>query len=247
MTGTHIYDEPYILYEFDRILYKSLKNPYFYSRQKARHVMMKEILVVIACFTTIFPIGAQEYISSPYYETHHTDSVKRSKPVDIRHVYIGIGGGIDYIGTMGFMAEFRVLKNLTLAGSAGIGSWGFRLTSDIRYYNKFPNGLYYSAGFNRSTGRREIKMKLETASGVEDSVSLELKPVNNINVGVGYMWRLWKRGRLNFIIGYAFDISTGDCYALKPSQPELSEDGKETITNSKPGGFFFGIGLSIGL
>jgi hypothetical protein len=209
--------------------------------------MTRRILFFAFCFIILSSVRAQENIPAANPGDQHTYSARQPKPVDVRHVYIGMGNGAGYIGLMGLTAEFSLYKNLSLVGSAGYSTWGFLLRPGLRYYQKFPTGIYYNACFNRSTGRKEVKLLLETASGTEDTILVRLKPVNDIDLGVGYMWRLWKKGRLNVEIGYSFDVSFGEFYKLKALQPELSENGKESMDNSKPGGFYVGLGLSIGL
>jgi len=193
-------------------------------------------------------IMAQEIETMPDKDNESSEVITRqARPIDIRDFYLGFGTGINYTGILAVTGEFNLIKNLSLLGTAGIGSWGYKILANLHYYNKFPKGVFYSAGIGYSTGIPEIELELETSSGSTENVILELKPVVNIDIGIGYAIRLWRRGRLNLEIGYAIDVTSGNAYELKSGQPELSDVSEKVMQVMKPGGFCIGLNLNFGL
>jgi hypothetical protein len=212
--------------------------------------MKKKLLFLFSFFAviTISVIKAQEIETLPDKDDQSSEKITQpAKPIDTRDFYLGFGTGINYTGLYAITGEFNLYKNLSLLATAGVGSWGYKLLANLHYYKKFPKGIYYCGGFSYSTGIPEIELELETSSGNEEKVLLELKPVVNVDIGIGYAFRLWKRGRLNLEFGYAIDATSGDAYKLKDTQPELSDTSEKLMKLMKPGGFRFGLNLNIGL
>ncbi len=191
---------------------------------------------------------AQEVETLPDKDDESSEVITRqTKPIDVRDFYLGFGTGINYAGLLAITGEFNLFKNLSLLGTAGTGSWGYKILANVHYYNKFPKGVFYSAGISYATGIPEVELELETSSGNNENILIELEPVVNIDIGIGYAIRLWKRGRLNLEIGYAIDATSGDAYKIKPGQPELSDVSEKALQIMKPGGFRFGLNMNFGL
>jgi hypothetical protein len=209
--------------------------------------MIKKLIFSTAICMHIAFLHAQVNVYSENSEKQEPEILISKDEPPARDVYFGLATGINYGGLFGLTAEFNVYKNLAVAGAVGVGSWGYKFFGDLRLYKNFPKGIYYAAGINYSTGIPEIELDLETISGTTQKVTMELKPVTNIDLGIGYAWRLGKRMRFNLEMGYAVDITSGDGYEVKGSQPELSDVSKKVMTIMKPGGFRFGLGFNIGL
>ncbi|MFO7657846.1 MAG: hypothetical protein R6W78_12330 [Bacteroidales bacterium] len=162
-------------------------------------------------------------------------------------IYLGLSTGLNYSGLFGFTGEFNIYKNLTFSGAVGIGTWGYKFLGDLRLYKQYPKGIYYTGGIGYSSGIPEIELELETYSGSTNNYLLELTPVMNVDLGIGYAWKLGKRLRINLEIGYAIDVTDGNAYRVKGTYPELSDVSKEVMKLMKPGGFRFGLGFNAGL
>ncbi len=218
--------------------------------QPKYNVMIKKqsFLILLLLLSSITVLTAQEIETLPDNDDESSETITRqAKPIDVRDFYVGFGTGINYVGLLAITSEFNLYKNLSLLGTAGIGSWGYKILANVRYYNTFPKGLFYGAGINYSTGFPEVNIELETTSGNEEEITVELEPVVNIDLGIGYAIRLWKRGRLNIQIGYSIDVTSGDAYKIKPGQPEISDDSEKVMQFMKPGGFHFGLNMNFGL
>ncbi|MBN2613746.1 MAG: hypothetical protein JXB00_19470 [Bacteroidales bacterium] len=162
-------------------------------------------------------------------------------------IYMGLSTGINYAGLFGFTGEFNIYKNLTFSGAVGIGTWGYKFLGDLRLYKHYPQGIYYTAGIGYASGIPEIELEMETYAGDMHDYLLALNPVMNVDLGIGYAWKLGKRLRISLEIGYAIDVTDGDGFEVKGTYPELSDLSKETMKLMKPGGFRFGLGFNVGL
>ncbi len=162
--------------------------------------------------------------------------------------WLGISTGINYGGILALTGEFKIVKKTTLAAYAGIGTWGYKLGADFRFYRNYPRSMYYIVGLARATGLPEpLELQLETNNvPAGENVLVTIKPVTNLNVGLGFAWKLGRNSRFILELGYALKVSSGDGYSVPPSTG-ITENSKDLLSMMRPGGLRLGLGLSFGL
>ena len=162
--------------------------------------------------------------------------------------YLGLSTGINnFNGLLGINGEIRVINNFTIAGGAGIGSWGYKLAGAVRYYIHYPKGLYFAIGYSSAIGAPGVEIELETTRpGGNQMVELDLHPANNLNLSASYQWRLGRRFRLGLEFGYSFPLQDR-AWELVSEDVILSDASEEVMDFLTPGGLVLGFGFSIGL
>jgi hypothetical protein len=166
----------------------------------------------------------------------------------VPNIFIGPSVGKNNIaGIIGILAEVHVYKKVTLVGAAGLDVWGGTLSAQARYYRRYPVGVFYGVGFSTFTGVNGYKRDLEVENQ-EDMVEVEmdLKKVNCINICIGQHFKLGKRMRLNFLLGYAIPMQT-DFYEIKTPNIVLTSSSEDAMDLLTPGGLILGAAFSIGI
>lgn len=161
---------------------------------------------------------------------------------------IGLDGGINYEGIVALSAEVNVVKNFCVNGAVGMDFWGSKLTIGGRFYSSYPKGVFYGASFSHSSGVKGAKLNLETTtSGTStEKIELNLKPVSNLNLAIGYQWKLGNRFRIHMDIGYAVALEPEPWEVVTPGK-ELTKISEQILNFYAPGGLMLGLGFSVGL
>lgn len=162
--------------------------------------------------------------------------------------YLGLSSGINnFNGMLGINGEIKVVKNLTIAGGAGIGGWGYKFAAAVRYYIHYPRGFYFALGYSTATGMQGFEAELETSRpGGNQMVVLNLNRANNLNITASYQWRLGKRFRLGLDFGYSFPLQS-KAWELASDDIVLSDNSEQVMEILTPGGLILGFGFSIGI
>lgn len=162
--------------------------------------------------------------------------------------YLGLSTGINnFNGMLGINGELKIVKNLTAAGGAGIGGWGYKFAAAIRYYIHYPKGWCFGLGYSSATGVKGFEAELETSyPGGDQIVLLNLNRANNLNLTGGYQWRLGKRFRLGLEIGYAFPLQD-QAWEVVSENVVLSDTSEQVMNILTPGGLIIGFGFSVGI
>jgi hypothetical protein len=162
--------------------------------------------------------------------------------------YLGLSTGINnFNGMLGINGEIKIIRNLTIAGGAGIGGWGYKFAGAVRYYLHYPKGFCFGLGYSTATGMQGFEAELETTRpGGSQMVELNLNRANNLNLTASYQWRLGKRFRLGLDLGYAFPLQD-KAWELVSDDIVLSDTSEQVMDILTPGGLILGFGFSIGL
>ncbi|MDP3461222.1 MAG: hypothetical protein Q8S18_00365 [Bacteroidales bacterium] len=177
-----------------------------------------------------------------------SQTMASSSDVDFRkNAYIGIGTGLNsYTGLLGLRLEVPLTDRFFLFGGAGIGSWGYKIGGGLSYnLKKSLFGPAISLGYSSASGLVDFETKLETTSGTETMVTLDLKEVGNLNLMYSYQWKIGKGNKISLGTGYSFKL-TSDFYDVT-SNHSLSSSSKQVLEIMAPGGlivsfaFLFGI------
>lgn len=150
-------------------------------------------------------------------------------------------------GNIGVLAEVHVYKNVSLLGAVGYDNWGGCFSGQLRYYRQYPLRFYYGVGFSSYTGVKSYKSKM-TVEGEEEKIEVEmnLHKLNCLKFAIGHHFRLGKRMRLNFELGYAVPLTT-DFYEIKTPGIVLTKESENTMDLMKPSGLIIGAAFTIGL
>jgi len=172
------------------------------------------------------------------------------KEMYIAKTYLGPSIGINNIsGMIGFLAEVNIVKNVTLTGGLGMGAWGYKASLGGRYYRNYPKGIFYGLGISTATGGKEVEVDLNVEpDNRKETVKMDLDQVFNVNLSLGYQFRLGKRARFNFEVGYSVPLQD-EPYKVSNSNSNfvLSSDGKKAMDFSTPGGLILGIAFTFGI
>jgi hypothetical protein len=162
--------------------------------------------------------------------------------------FIGPGVGVNNIsGMIGLLAEIHIYKNFSLAGGAGIGLWGGKTSIQARYYKHYPISIFYGLGMSTAYGIKNYEPKLSIEpDGNTEKVKMDLNKVRCINFSIGQQFRLGRRMRLNFELGYAIPLQT-KFYEVKTPGVVLTKQSEQSMDTMTPGGLIVGIAFSTGL
>ncbi len=160
---------------------------------------------------------------------------------------LGIDGGLNYEGLVALSAEVNIVKNICLNGAIGMGGWGAKYTIGGRFYSSYPKGIFYGVSYSHSTGLDSLAIKMDTdkPGGTQD-VSLRLNPANNINLNLGYQWKLGNRFRFHLEMGYSIPLEK-EPWDVLTQNITLSDASKISMNLMAPGGLMLGLGFSVGL
>jgi hypothetical protein len=162
-------------------------------------------------------------------------------------LFLGTGTGINNMnGFLGITLEGKIIDKFTLTGGLGIGMWGTKMGIGPRYYPKYPTGVYYTLSFTTASGFKGLELPMETDRAVTDTVRFNLNRANNVNISLGYQFKVFKRGRIHVEIGYAMRIERSPYEIVTPGVV-LSDMSVQLMNAMVPGGIILGLGLSVGL
>lgn len=163
-------------------------------------------------------------------------------------VYVGIGGGINEMGLLGFAAELPVSGKTSLGGSLGLGGWGYKTRINLNYY---PKGMgiksCWSLAYGRALGMRNFETELSTEPSNEaETLILDLKPAGTIDFVYSYNIKVGYSSRLVLSAGYAFSTNK-NAYKVLDRTKELDQVSKSTLNILQPGGLMLGLKFMFGI
>lgn len=159
-------------------------------------------------------------------------------------VYLGLSTGLEnMIGLIGPQIEIVASKPLRIGGGIGISSWGTKWAVNLQYYPKDWYKLFFKTGYSRNSGLDDFETELKLVSGSMEDVRLNLNPVDNLFVTIGYAWKVGKRNKFYLEGGYAIPLTTEDYYTLL-DPVELHSDAKNELRTLRPGGLVLAVGIN---
>lgn len=163
-------------------------------------------------------------------------------------IFIGPSIGVNNIsGMMGVLLETHIFNKTAIAGGLGIGNWGAKFSVQGRYYRHYPIGVFYGIGFSSATGMKSFKTELEVENAEDPvEVEMELHKVKCLNISVGQHFKLGRRMRLNFELGYAIPLQTNFYDIITPGV-QLTDASEQQMDLMTPGGLIIGVAFSIAL
>ncbi len=200
-----------------------------------------------ACFTLLLLLlaGREGFTQArEFQEGYAYDS-----PASVLYLTPGFGFNT-HQGLFGASLEYNFAKNLSSYGGIGLGSWGYKMGTGIRYYLDYPSSWAFNLGFSHATGVNQLALEMEPsmvqggASGNRE-VTFDLKPVNNINLTAIRYWAVGRKkvNRIHLEFGYAFNL-TQHFYTADAT---LSNEGHSFMQVLRPGGLVLGTGFGFGL
>lgn len=204
----------------------------------------KHLGVVLLLFFVLAGQAGQAQ-TKEYYESDYGHEYTASR------LYLTPGIGFNtHHGILGASLEYNFAKNLSAYGGIGLGTWGYKMGTGIRYYLDFPSSWAFNLGFSHATGVDQLTLDMDPSmvlggsSGTQE-VTFNFKPVNNINLTAIKYWAVGRRkvNRIHLEFGYAFNL-TEDFYSADAT---LSNEGNNFMRFFRPGGLVLGTGFGFGL
>lgn len=160
-------------------------------------------------------------------------------------VYLGIASGLEnFTGIFGPSIEFNASKKVALYGGVGLGSWGYKMSAGIKYYNKFPFKWAYCLSVSHATGLKNFENTMETQTGSK-KVRMDLLPCQTVNLSIQHHWKLGSKHRFHIEGGYAIPLAY-EAYTIKDGSA-LTPSSKLAMKILQPGGLMLGFGFSFAL
>jgi hypothetical protein len=201
------------------------------------------ITAILFC-VTVSAFGQEDIF---YSNQASIETKENTQPEKTYKIFLGPGIGVNNsCGMLGVLFEANPIKKLSVLAGLGIGSWGYKAALGARYYNRgFPHKLFYGLSFTTASGMDGFETELETTRSTSEKVELDLHRANNLAASVGYQWRLFKNGRLNFEAGYSFPLQ-GKSYTVVTPGVELTDESEAVMDFLTPGGLVLGLAFTIG-
>lgn len=196
---------------------------------------MKKSLILI--LTTIMLLGSLQTTKAQLSSLNQTPTT-----------FIGVGTGINETGIVGFVVEPMVANRLSLIGTAGLGSWGYKLSAGAQFYlNKSGYGSSMTIGYAYATGIKNFSYKLEVEpSDNEETVDMTLKGTGTVNVAYAYNFRVGGKNKLVLTAGVAIPTAS-EPYTINSQGVEITNEAKSFLDLMAPGGLILGIKYMFGL
>jgi len=200
-----------------------------------KHYFFRVMFVVITGCMAVTANCQQSY----YSKDHQSTSI--NSPT----TYLGVGLGLNTIVILGVSIEGKVHEKVSLVASAGLGSWGYKLTAGGRYYllDRTAIGISYAM----ATGLSKVKLNLENSSGNKQDINMQLLPVHLINITHHKFWKLGSgNSRFGLEAGYSISLSPTQQYKVLDQGVTLSDNSVRVMNVLQPGGLIFGIDFTFG-
>ncbi|MDH5720760.1 MAG: hypothetical protein OEZ13_09120 [Spirochaetia bacterium] len=142
---------------------------------------------------------------------------------------------------MGLRTDILLFQPISLNLGAGVAGWGFRLSAGLRLYFNYPFSGAFSAGVAHNTGLKDFPYDYETQSGFVEEVIMDLEPTNVVNITYLYNIKITEILKFHFEVGYGISLKK-DNYTITNNKV-LSDNAKQLMSLTQPGGVILSIGL----
>jgi len=192
------------------------------------------VLIFILIFTVI-EIKGQEIIDEP-------------DTSNISFLYMGMGFGFNnYEGLIGAGFEMPFFRRISVFGSGGLGSWGYKAGGGLCVYLKRTLlGSAFNLGYSHSFGEKGFATEMEvTGSQVPEDVILDMYATGTLNFCYSYSWPLGNKGKFSLGGGYALPREKKPYKVM--NDVELTDSSEFMMNFLSPGGpviyfkFMFGL------
>ena len=179
-----------------------------------------------------------------------TTTAETNSITEPRKFYLGFSTGINQgTGLIGPTVELQMIRNLTVFGGAGLGSWGSKVTGGLKYYINYPGNWAFGIGYSHATGVNDVTVNLadgfiEGQSG-QQKTKFKLLPCNTVNISATKYWLLGKQQKNRMHLEFGYAIPTSD--NRYETAVTLTDKGQNFMKILQPGGLILGVGFSFGL
>ncbi len=158
--------------------------------------------------------------------------------------YLGFSSGKDnMVGFLGTQVDLGVTKSFSVGGGIGISSWGLKYAVNLRLSDDGLYGAYFKLGYSHNTGIEELEVALDSYN----NMIVNLEPIDNLFLTMGWVWKINEDNRLYAEIGYAWPTSEGDYYTIVNDNYQLSDSQKKAMKWLKPGGLVIAVGFNFAI
>ena len=175
-------------------------------------------------------------------------NLKDENEVKAQPLFLGFGSSINDCGILSAGIELPVLKMFSFYGTAGLGSWGWKIGGGITYYPQhkpFKSG--YSLAYYSASGLDNFETKLTVEpNGNEQTVKLNLLRAGTVNLVYSYNLKVGQSSKFVFYGGYAIPV-TENAYTIIDPTVTLTETSIQFLNVMQPGGVIIGVKYMIGI
>ncbi len=199
---------------------------------------MKRIILLVL----ILSLSQAQYAQTE--EPEYTSGVKIN---GCKKLNFGVTSGINYTGLVALQIEYIDQSKLGFDVNLGLGGWGYRVGANAKYYFK-ECGLGWSlgAGVFRCSGLNDFEIEMEVeqpqSPATTEMVTMNLFPVNTLNLFAARYWGLGTRARFHLAFGISAKL-TNTAYKVT-SDHQLTAISKQVMNITTPGGGLLGLGFS---
>ncbi|MGZ3905003.1 MAG: hypothetical protein ACXVC6_14980, partial [Bacteroidia bacterium] len=140
---------------------------------------------------------------------------------------------------------YRISDNILIRAGAGIGGWGTKLSSGIRYDfhkgNTWGLGLSYTSNSGLSSYTHSMEVINDSGRKVTTTVTMVLSRASTINLTASHRWVFKNKNEFCFEGGYSIPIETEPYHVL--GNYRLSSTSKAALRLQQPGGFHLSVGI----
>ena len=148
--------------------------------------------------------------------------------------------------------DFRAYKTIVIRGGAGIGTWGPKVTIEVRNELKKVKGKGWvlGLGFSHCSGIKNFTTQLTVDTGAiggteSKQVHLDLNPANSLDFTASYNWTFHNQNIFYLEFGYAVALQTNPYQVLDGSV--LDHSSQVTLDLLSPGGVVIDCDFMFGL
>jgi hypothetical protein len=187
------------------------------------------------------------FCHSPFAQTEEPEYTSGVKVNSCKKFNFGVTSGINYTGLAAIQIEYIDQSKLGVDFNLGLGGWGYRMGANVKYYfNECGLGWALCGGISRSTGLDDFEIEMEVeqpqSPATTEMVTMNLFPVNTLNLFAARYWSLGARARFHLAFGISAKL-TNTAYKVT-SDHQLTALSKRVMNITTPGGGLLGIGFS---
>jgi hypothetical protein len=207
-----------------------------------RYILLVNVVILSAVLFSV----EKSYSLTPDEAIFFNQDIPVSDEIPAPKVFLGLSTGLNHGGLFALTGEFHIANKAALAASVGLGTWGYKLGADLKFYQNYAQGLFFVVGISQATGVPQPIDITITSNNTTEVYPITFLKVANLNPGIGYAWKVGRRARFMLDLGYSIKISQGEGYRVE-NRKTLNDVGKTTMAMMRPGGLRFGLGFNFGL
>ncbi len=199
---------------------------------------MRKIIALCFAFILVNYAFSQPTLIEPYSKDYD----------ETPKLFFGLSSGINNsVGVLGLQMDAVIDKNMVLGVGIGLSSWGYKMAAYFQSYSGSPYKFYGKGGLSWNSGLPDFEVELELKNGDMQDVMMDLNPVTNGILALGYAWKVGRRNKIYLEGGYAINLKNKDYYTLIDDSVELSSTSERVLRVLRPGGLIISLGFNFAI